>query len=107
MSAAFRLCVGKARNERTSPDAAFRVSTLGRVHSPDRRSGHRLGSDRSVPRVSDASGRQAARGGIARQAGRCARRLIADESGATAIEYGLLVGLLGVVVITAVSLLGN
>ncbi|MAB70512.1 MAG: Flp family type IVb pilin [Oceanicaulis sp.] len=44
---------------------------------------------------------------MARQAGRCARRLIADESGATAIEYGLLVGLLGVVVITAVSLLGN
>lgn len=33
--------------------------------------------------------------------------MIADESGATAIEYGLLVGLLGVVVISAVSLLGN
>ncbi|WP_440958993.1 Flp family type IVb pilin [Oceanicaulis sp. LC35] len=33
--------------------------------------------------------------------------MIEDESGATAIEYGLLVGLLGVVVITAVSLLGN
>ncbi|WP_273145647.1 Flp family type IVb pilin [Oceanicaulis alexandrii] len=30
-----------------------------------------------------------------------------DERGATAIEYGLIVGLLGVVVITAVSLLGD
>ena len=33
--------------------------------------------------------------------------MIADESGATAIEYGLLVALLGVVVITAISLLGE
>ncbi|WP_267878757.1 Flp family type IVb pilin [Oceanicaulis alexandrii] len=62
---------------------------------------------RSVSRVSDAARRQAACGGIARQAGRCARRLIRDERGATAIEYGLIVGLLGVVVITAVSLLGD
>nr|WP_286800867.1 Flp family type IVb pilin [Oceanicaulis sp. UBA2681] len=62
---------------------------------------------RPVSRVSDATRRQAAGGGIARQAGRCARRLICDERGATAIEYGLIVGLLGVVVITAVSLLGD
>ncbi|WP_349678856.1 Flp family type IVb pilin [Oceanicaulis sp. UBA2681] len=33
--------------------------------------------------------------------------MICDERGATAIEYGLIVGLLGVVVITAVSLLGD
>ena len=31
----------------------------------------------------------------------------ADESGATAIEYGLIVALISVVVITAVTTLGN
>ncbi|WP_306017323.1 Flp family type IVb pilin [Oceanicaulis sp. MMSF_3324] len=66
-----------------------------------------MDASRSVPRLPHAARRQTAGGRVARQAGRCARRLIADESGATAIEYGLLVGLLGVVVITAVSLLGN
>jgi pilus assembly protein Flp/PilA len=33
-------------------------------------------------------------------------RLIADESGATAIEYGLIVALIGVVIISAVTTLG-
>jgi pilus assembly protein Flp/PilA len=34
-------------------------------------------------------------------------RFAKDESGATAIEYGLIVALIAVVIITAVSTLGN
>ncbi|ATQ40940.1 Flp family type IVb pilin [Caulobacter mirabilis] len=34
-------------------------------------------------------------------------RFAKDESGATAIEYGLIVALIAVVIITAVSLLGE
>jgi pilus assembly protein Flp/PilA len=34
-------------------------------------------------------------------------RLLADESGATAIEYGLIVALIGVVIISAVTTLGT
>ena len=34
-------------------------------------------------------------------------RFIKDESGATAIEYGLIVALIAVVIITAVTTLGN
>ena len=35
------------------------------------------------------------------------RELRKDESGATAIEYGLIAGLISVVIITAVSLVGS
>jgi len=35
------------------------------------------------------------------------QRYLRDESGATAIEYGLIVALISVVVITAVSTLGK
>jgi pilus assembly protein Flp/PilA len=35
------------------------------------------------------------------------KRLFADESGATAIEYGLIVALIAVVIIGAVSTLGT
>jgi pilus assembly protein Flp/PilA len=34
-------------------------------------------------------------------------KFASDESGATAIEYGLIVALIAVVIITAVSTLGN
>jgi pilus assembly protein Flp/PilA len=34
-------------------------------------------------------------------------RLKRDEKGATAVEYGLMVGLIAVVIIAAVTLLGN
>lgn len=34
-------------------------------------------------------------------------RFMKDESGATAIEYGLIVALIAVVIITAVSAVGN
>jgi pilus assembly protein Flp/PilA len=34
-------------------------------------------------------------------------RFLKDESGATAIEYGLIAGLIGVVIITAVRTLGT
>jgi pilus assembly protein Flp/PilA len=34
-------------------------------------------------------------------------RLKKDEKGATAVEYGLMVGLIAVVIIAAVTLLGN
>ncbi len=36
-----------------------------------------------------------------------AKRFIADESGATAIEYGLIAALIAVVIISAVTALGN
>ncbi len=35
------------------------------------------------------------------------RNLLQDESGASAVEYGLLVALIAVVIITAVTALGN
>ena len=35
------------------------------------------------------------------------RNLLQDESGASAVEYGLLVALIAVVIITAVSALGT
>jgi pilus assembly protein Flp/PilA len=35
------------------------------------------------------------------------QRFVQDESGATAIEYGLIVALIAVVIITAVTALGN
>ena len=35
------------------------------------------------------------------------KRLLRDESGATAIEYGLIAGLVAVAIITALSLLGT
>jgi pilus assembly protein Flp/PilA len=35
------------------------------------------------------------------------QRFIQDESGATAIEYGLIAGLVAVAIITALSLLGG
>jgi pilus assembly protein Flp/PilA len=34
-------------------------------------------------------------------------RFLKNESGATAIEYGLIVGLIGVVIIGALSIVGN
>ena len=34
-------------------------------------------------------------------------RLVRDEEGATAVEYGLIVGLIAVVIIVAVGVLGN
>jgi pilus assembly protein Flp/PilA len=36
-----------------------------------------------------------------------AKRLVADQSGATAIEYGLIAASIAVVIITAVQLLGT
>ncbi len=36
-----------------------------------------------------------------------ARRLAGDESGATAIEYGLIASLIAVVIITGVTLVGT
>ena len=41
------------------------------------------------------------------QFGPFVRRFLADRSGATAIEYGLLVSLLGVVIATALGALGD
>ena len=35
------------------------------------------------------------------------KRFVKDESGATAIEYGLIVALIAVVIITAVTAVGN
>lgn len=39
--------------------------------------------------------------------GKFMNRFIKDESGATAIEYGLIVALIAVVIITAVTTLGT
>ena len=38
---------------------------------------------------------------------RLIRKLRKDENGATAIEYGLIAGLISVVIITAVTLVGS
>jgi pilus assembly protein Flp/PilA len=38
---------------------------------------------------------------------RFCRRLLKDESGATAIEYGLMAGLISIVIITMVSMVGS
>jgi pilus assembly protein Flp/PilA len=35
------------------------------------------------------------------------KRFVQDQSGATAIEYGLIAGLVSVVIITAVTLVGD
>jgi len=35
------------------------------------------------------------------------RRLLADQSGATAIEYGLIAALIGVAIVSALSALGG
>ena len=39
--------------------------------------------------------------------GKAVKQFISDESGATAIEYGLLAALIAVVIIVAVALVGN
>ncbi|HEX5279028.1 MAG TPA: Flp family type IVb pilin [Micropepsaceae bacterium] len=38
---------------------------------------------------------------------RFVKKLVKDESGATAIEYGLIAGLISVVIITAVTTVGT
>jgi len=38
---------------------------------------------------------------------RFAQRFLSDDSGATAIEYGLIVALIGVVIVAAVTTLGT
>jgi pilus assembly protein Flp/PilA len=37
----------------------------------------------------------------------CIRKFIKDDSGATAIEYGLIAGLIAVVIITSVTSIGT
>ncbi|WP_196259947.1 Flp family type IVb pilin [Pelagibacterium limicola] len=39
--------------------------------------------------------------------GRAVKRMLADESGATAIEYGLIAALLSIIVLAAVSLINT
>ena len=59
-----------------------------------------MGQTAKVLAVPDAPGR-CARGRLA------LRSFIADERGATAIEYGLIVGLIAVVIIAALSAMGS
>ena len=54
--------------------------------------------------VPDAAGRRADRGLAARSALKHVRR---DESGATAIEYGLIASLIALAILGSVSLLGE
>ena len=59
-----------------------------------------MGQAAKILAISDAAGRRARR--------RLAvRSLVNDESGATAIEYGLIVALIAVVVLAAVTVLGG
>ncbi len=44
---------------------------------------------------------------FARISAKIQSRLVRDEEGATAVEYGLIVGLIAVVIIAAVILLGE
>jgi pilus assembly protein Flp/PilA len=63
-----------------------------------------MGEARQVGGLSDAPGRRAA-GGVAQ--GSALTRFLRDESGATAVEYGLIVSLIFLAIVTAVSMFGN
>ena len=63
-----------------------------------------MGKAKSNERISHAAGRRAARGLAARSA---LARFVGDERGATAIEYGLIVSLIFLVILTAVTSFGN
>jgi pilus assembly protein Flp/PilA len=65
-----------------------------------------MGETRQTRRLSDAPGGRAVGGLVARLSLSCARigaRLARDESGATAIEYGLIVGLIFIAIIGGLS----
>jgi pilus assembly protein Flp/PilA len=66
-----------------------------------------MGEARQTERLSDAAGRRAAGGLVARLSltgAKAAARLARDESGATAIEYGLIVSLLFLAIVSGLSL---
>ena len=63
-----------------------------------------MGQTKRHDRLSDAPGRRAA-GGLASRLSLTA--FWTDETGATAIEYGLICGLIFVVIVTSVTTFGN
>ena len=68
-----------------------------------------MGETREAQRLPDAAGGRAAGSLAARRPliRNLSARLAKDESGATAIEYGLIVALIAVVIITAVVTVGG
>ena len=62
-----------------------------------------MGEARQTKRLSDAAGRRAA-GGLVARLSLIGARLGRDESGATAIEYGLIVSLIFLAIIGGASL---
>ena len=69
-----------------------------------RTSGIEMGSSAAAERISDATRRYAARADAARIS---LKGLLRDCSGATAIEYGLLVALMTLAIVVAIATLGN
>jgi len=63
-----------------------------------------MGETAKSSRLPDAAGRRASRGLAARLA---LSHFLADEGGATAIEYGLIVSLIFLVILTAVTQFGH
>jgi pilus assembly protein Flp/PilA len=63
-----------------------------------------VGEARKADRLSNAAGRRAAGGVPARSR---LSRFWRDESGATAIEYGLIASLVFLVIVTSVTVFGN
>jgi pilus assembly protein Flp/PilA len=63
-----------------------------------------VGQTQPDERISDAAGGRSARRLAARSA---LGRFLADQSGATAIEYGLICSLIFLVIITAVTAFGH
>ncbi|HWF78770.1 MAG TPA: Flp family type IVb pilin [Caulobacteraceae bacterium] len=62
-----------------------------------------MGEARQTERLSDAAGRRAA-GGLVARLSLIGAQLARDDSGATAIEYGLIVSLIFLAIIGGVSL---
>jgi len=65
-----------------------------------------MGEARQIERLSDAAGRRAARGLVARLSLSLAR-LGDDEAGATAVEYGLIVACIFLAIVGGLSLFAN
>ena len=62
-----------------------------------------MGATGQAQRLSDAAGGRSARGLVAR----FSLTLLADESGATAVEYGLIVGCIFLAIIGGLTLFAN
>src|SRR5436190_650614 len=91
-------------SELSSADAALCLPPLGRHAGTAPSCGAEMGAPQGYERLPDARGRFAAHSHAARSA---MRNFARDMGGATAIEYGLIAGLIALVVIGAVGTVGT